>query len=212
MQRTAAIAGAIVVAGGLIGYLAQPRPSPAAAELASSSDAPVQVSDGDLVSSGAALPEGYGLECPPVLQGECYAVDQRLGAEARAAQAATDAAGGAAPSGPAHGGAGGPALGQPMFNLRDALALSQLNVEGLLREPRSATYRGVWRVDVESEGQWMPAYCGTVSGRNAFGGRAGYSRFVATPVIAMIDGQAGFDRFYRETCLDLPRAELVPHF
>lgn len=203
MRGTAAIAGAIVVAGGLVGYMAQPRTlADGAVQTESLRQSVAQVQDGDVVPSDTVLPDGYGLECPPVLHGECYVIDSNIAASDRAAAAAAEA-----------GGASGiTPHGRPMFNLRDALAMSQLNVEGLLREPGSAAYQGVWRVNVESGDQWMPAYCGRVSGRNAFGGRASYSRFVSTPVMAMVEGNAGFDRFYRDICIDLPRVELVPHF
>ena len=207
MRGTAAIAGAIVVVGGFVGYMLQPTASgDRAGQTNQRQESITQVQDGDMVPSNTVLAEGYGLECPPVLHGECYVVDSNISVGERAAQAAAEAA--------REGGttSGLTPQGRPMFNLRDSLAMSQLNVENLLREPGSASYQGVWRVNVESGDQWMPAYCGRVSGRNAFGGRASYSRFVATPVMAMVEGNAGFDRFYRDICIDLPRVELVPHF
>lgn len=208
MRGTAAIASAIVVAGGLVGYMVQPRASAdGTTQTEPHHQSVAQVRDGDVVPSDTVLPDGYGLECPRVLHGECHVVDSNISVGERAAQASAEAAreGGGTTSGVTP-------QGRPMFNLRDALAMSQLNVEGLLREPGSASYQGVWRVNVESGDQWMPAYCGRVSGRNAFGGRADYSRFVATPVMAMVEGNAGFDRFYRDICIDLPRVELVSHF
>lgn len=197
VRRTAAVAGAIVVAGGLIGFLVQPKTS-----IPAHSESAAMVRAGDWVAAETIVPEGFGLDCPLASPGECVVYDQRETA-AEGAISGVDAAAEDA------GGAEGKPAGQPMFDVMTALSLSQINLEGLLRDPSSARYQGVWRVNVEADGKWMPAYCGRVSGRNGFGGHAAYARFVATPVMAAVDGHPGFEQFYREVCVDLPRVEFV---
>lgn len=198
MRGIVVIAVTIVVAGALIGYIARPKavPGPEAT-------APVAtVAAGDWVPAETVVPEGFGLDCPLASPGECVVYDRHPSGSAGAVNEADEAA----------EDAGGPSetpAGRPMFDVVTALSLSQMNLEGLLRDPGSARYRGVWRVNVETDGGWMPAYCGRVSGRNGFGGFATYTRFVATPVLAMMDGNDGFEGFYRDVCVDLPRVEFV---
>lgn len=194
------VAGAVAVAG-----TAAILVSFAGPDVADEAALPVaaDVKDGDVLPEGTRAPPGFRVECPPALAGECVAIGDGITPEERAASAAR-AAGGPL-SGPA-------SAGEPMFDALTALSLAQLNVEALLRDPASARFSGVWRVTIESEGRWMPGYCGRVSGRNGFGGYATSARFVATPVLAAVDGHAGFERLYREICEDLPMVERVPHF
>lgn len=137
-------------------------------------------------------------ECPPANMGHCEPedlVDQAITPEMAAADALA-AGGGAPPS-------------TPIFDYLTAIGLAQDNMRAALKDPGSAQYRDVWQVNVTSDAGTLFAFCGEVNSRNGLGGYVGFRRFVATPVVAASSEQEGFDKLYKEVCIDFPRVRQV---
>lgn len=79
---------------------------------------------------------------------------------------------------------------------------SKMKLEELLRDPHSAEYSNV-RAHLISKAGEQPNYsfCGTVNAKNGFGGYSGSQRFVANPLIAIVeDGTPDFDQVWAMSC------------
>ena len=198
MSRTLLVLGGILAAGAAIAVGSQLLPAPSAAPVNALQDpiapVPLSVSVGDEIPEGAVLPPGLGRDCPAATPGWCVVTERSLDYSDGGLRAAREAA-------QAERAQRAVAGGTTWF---DAMALAQIRMEGLMREPRSARYRNAWRVRFGDGRSSMWAFCGEVLGENGFGGRSGFARFVATTVLAAVEGQPGFERLYREVCVDLP--------
>lgn len=206
VNRVALTLGSVLLVGVVIGVSSQFLPARSVPAV----DAPpmpeggetLTVRVGDEIPEEAALPPGFGRDCPRATPGWCVVTDQPADYSDQGLRAAREAAEDQRARREIAGG----------MSWFDAMALSQTQMRGLMLEPSSARYRNVWRVRIEEGDDSMWAFCGEVSGQNRFGGRSGFTRFIATPVLATVEGQAGFGRLYGEICVETPMVAAVPTF
>lgn len=74
-----------------------------------------------------------------------------------------------------------------------------LAIKASARDPGSVRFRDVFTVNLGDDSERLILVCGQVTGRNGFGGYAGFDRFVATSdKDVKIAGMTGFESFYAD--------------
>lgn len=79
---------------------------------------------------------------------------------------------------------------------------SKMKLEEALRDPDSAQYDGVRAHLISKPGEHVNyAFCGTVNSKNAFGGYSGRQRFIANPLIVVVEqGTPDFGQIWDIYC------------
>lgn len=86
---------------------------------------------------------------------------------------------------------------QPVrLDLLTSQALAKPRLLGLLKDPDSAKFSEVFAVK-EPNGF---AFCGLVNSKNSLGAYPGNIRFIATPILAFLEGAPGFDEAWDSAC------------
>lgn len=69
-----------------------------------------------------------------------------------------------------------------------------------MRDPDSAQFRNLWVVDISDDGLHVPAVCGEVNSRNAFGAYTGFTPFLAAQEFAIMPDDSVFQSMYSTNC------------